>query len=453
MGGGIYESEIFYELCDSLGLLIWQDFMFACAAYPEHESFLNNVREEIEQNIHLLQYHPSIALWCGNNENEWIWHQENNRDVKDMPGYNIFHQLVPGIIQMLDPFRPYWPSSPFGVEENPNDFKSGNRHNWDIWSNWVDYTEVIDDLSLFVTEFGFQAPANLSTIQQVLTEYVDNAQNDLFEFHNKQIEGPERLYKFLAGHLPVKTQLSDFIYLTQLNQAFALKTCLEHWRISSPKTKGSIIWQLNDCWPVCSWSLIDSNLHRKLAYYFVKNAFDPIAVYCVEKGGMVEFIIINETTIDAELKLIIKRLKTKTGACESVVETIKNIKANTTLISYRIPISKNLQNGSEIILASIYDLDNNLLCRNYFITKRWKHINLPEASPNILIEDNNKSLQLRSDGPLFFLSIYHPKLDFSENGLIILPDEVIHIKKLEDQKISLDELKIFSLNNYLCKKQ
>jgi len=240
-GGGIYESEEFYETCDYLGLLVWQDFMFACSTYPEHKFFLNNVKGEIEQNIHRLQHHPSIALWCGNNENEWIWYQENNRNIKDMLGYKIFHHLIPNIVEKLDPERPYWPSSPFGMEEDPNDPKSGNRHNWDIWSNWADYTEVIKDKSLFVTEFGFQAPANPSTMQNVLPEYVDSAQNEFFEFHNKQIEGPERLHKFLSGNLPVKNDLANFIYLTQLNQAFALKTCLEHWRISNQATKGSII--------------------------------------------------------------------------------------------------------------------------------------------------------------------------------------------------------------------
>ena len=249
-GGGIYENEIFYELCDELGLLIWQDFMFACASYPEHKEFMKNVEDEVEQNIERLQHHPSIALWCGNNENEWIWHQEMKTSYKEMPGYKIYHEVIPDILKAADPERPYWPSSPFGSDDDPNAYSSGNRHEWGIWSKWIDYSEVKNDNSLFVTEFGFQGPANKKTFEKYLSKNKRYSQDPVFEFHNKQVEGPERVFKFLSGNLPIKTEWEDFIYLAQLNQALALKTCLERWRINWPVANGSIIWQLNDCWPV-----------------------------------------------------------------------------------------------------------------------------------------------------------------------------------------------------------
>ena len=142
-GGGIYEQNVFYELCDKLGLLVWQDFMFACAAYPEHDQFLENITEEIEQNVSRIQYHPSIALWCGNNENEWLWYGEVGGPVSKMPGYKIYNALIPKLLKKIDPLANYWQSSPFGDDEDPNSYNSGNNHQWKIWSMWADYTEVI----------------------------------------------------------------------------------------------------------------------------------------------------------------------------------------------------------------------------------------------------------------------------------------------------------------------
>jgi len=191
-------------------------------------------------------------------------------------------------------------------------------------------------------------------------------------------------------------------------------------------------------------------MHRKLAYYFVKNAFEPIAVFCVKKEDMIEFIVTNETTADVIIKLKIQRMGTKTGDLEIVREIKKVIAANKTKVFFRLPESKNMQEfGSEIIIASLYNLNSHLLSRNYYNYKRWKHINLPEANPHINLEDDNKYLQLSSDKPVFFLSIFHSKVDFSRNCLIILPGEVVQIKKLGDQKITLDEIKMYNLNQYL----
>ena len=295
-GGGFYENDIFYELCDELGLLVWQDFMFACALYPEQKAFLKNVKNEITQNVERLQHHPCIALWCGNNENEWIWTQGQKKSYKLMPGYKIYHELIPNVTKEIDPTRPYWPSSPFSFDKDPNSYTSGNRHEWGIWSMWKDYETVKDDQSLFVTEFGFQGPASKKTFEKYLSENNRNINNPVFEFHNKQIEGPERVIKFLSSHLPLKTEWDDFIYLAQLSQGFALKTCLEHWRQNWPVTNGSIIWQINDCWPVTSWAIIDSELNPKIAYHFVKNIFNQQIASIIKDNEDLKIQIVNNSS-------------------------------------------------------------------------------------------------------------------------------------------------------------
>lgn len=452
-GGGIYESDEFYNLCDKLGLLIWQDFMFACGFYPEHDEFIENVKKEITQNVMRLQYHPSIAIWCGNNENEWIWFQRQKTSYKKMPGYKIFHSVIPSILKEIDPGRPYWPSSPFGDDEDPNSFNSGNTHQWDIWSRWVDYSKVKDDESLFVTEFGCQGPANRSTFEKCLPEENRTVQDKVFELHNKQIEGPERIFKYLSGHLPLKTGWRDFIYLAQLNQALALKTCIEHWRFQSSKTNGIIIWQLNDCWPVTSWALIDSELKPKLAYYFVKNAFADEAVSFINNNNSLQVVLLTDNKknhylsfhlIDLASGKIIQQNEMRTNSSKSNSKQIFNVSLNL------IPDDEN-----KILIVTLSDGNGNPVSRNSFIEGRWKHMNLPAANVKLDIVENasSKALKVTTDKIAVFTDICHPYAEFSDRGFILLPGEekILNIQIRVGAEINVDELEIFTLNNYLTK--
>ncbi len=287
-GGGIYEQEIFYELCDRCGLMVWQDFMFACAEYPEQPWFLKQVKDEAEKAVKRLRNHPSIVLWCGNNECEWIFCQHNpGKSPDEMTGSKIFKTLLPSICREFDGTRPYWRSSPFG-KGFPNDESNGNHHQWEMWARWKDYKEYEKDNARFVTEFGFQAPPHLRTLEQVTILSDLNPQSRVLEHHNKLPEGTERLYRFQAGHVNVGTDLADFIYKGQIIQAEALKTAVEHWRRRKFHTAGSLFWQLNDCWPVTSWSVIDSALRPKAAYYYAKKFLSPVLVSFQNAGSHME---------------------------------------------------------------------------------------------------------------------------------------------------------------------
>jgi beta-mannosidase len=448
-GGGIYEDDEFYSLCDELGLLVWQDFMFACGSYPEHESFIEIVKKEITQNVLRIQHHPSVAIWCGNNENEWIWYQEQKTSYKKMPGYKIYSSIMPEIVNEIDPGRPYWQSSPFGNEEDPNSFVSGNNHQWDLWSRWIDYTNVVNYKSLFVTEFGFQGPANRTTFEKYLPEQNRKIQDRVFEFHNKQVEGPERLIKFLTGHLPLNTGWSDFIYLAQLSQAFAIKTCLEYWKFQSAKTNGSIIWQLNDCWPVTSWALIDSELKPKISYYFVKNVFAQSGFSFLKNEDGLQIVLQNIKTENLSKKLKLNLFDATSGNLidEPNIQIEKEAKS---LVSYNIPQSVLPNENNQILIATLLDALNNILSRNYFIEGEWKHKIL--LNPEIDIEAGyESSITLKTDKPTFFVDLYHPKAEFNDRGFILLPGEEkeIGLSNQPDQRIKKEEIKIFSLNNYL----
>ncbi|MDZ7268967.1 MAG: glycoside hydrolase family 2 protein [candidate division KSB1 bacterium] len=293
-GGGIYEQQIFYDLCDELGLMVWQDFMFACGGYPDHPEFVDNVRREVAAVIRQLRNHPCIVLWCGNNENEWLWHMDTRRSYREMPGVSLFEKIIPEICASHDPTRPYWQSSPFGGED-PNSEQQGDRHQWTIWSNWADPAAVAGDRGRFLSEFGFQAPAALSTWRKYLAAEALWPQSPVFEHHNKQVEGPERLFRFLAGHCKMPHDFEDFVFKTQIIQAEALKTMVEHWRREKFHTAGTLFWQLNDCWPAASWAVIDSELQPKAAYWYARRFFAPVLVSFKPAGRGVEVWATNDT--------------------------------------------------------------------------------------------------------------------------------------------------------------
>lgn len=457
-GGGIYEYDHFYEICDELGLMVWQDFMFACASYPEYDEFMESIQEEVRQNVMRLQHHPSVIIWCGNNENEWIWYQDQKRSFTEMPGYSIYSKLIPSVLNEIDPGRPYWESSPFidkpaneKHEEDPNSQLSGNRHQWDIWSRFIDYTTVKSDNSLFVTEFGFQGPANQETLEKVIPAEERNPQSRLFEFHNKQVEGNERIFKFLSGHLPVRTDWKDFIYLAQLNQGLALKTCLEHWRYNNPVTNGSVIWQLNDCWPVTSWSLVDSDLKPKLSYYLVKKAFRPQIVKFIVSDENAELVFSNNSNsfkgyievAEADVK------KGKTGP-------VKKIKVNSSSfkdIIYSVPLSNEVKKGTSVLTATLYNENNVLLHRTVLNIPEWKYIKLPsvKVKAKLMKEEGKYYLMLRADKPAFFVTVYSNVLDLADNCVNLLPGEEYILPANNISKPKKMNIKIFSLNDYLDK--
>lgn len=445
-GGGIYEKDIFYELCDKYGLLVWQDFMFACGSYPEHEEYLQNVENEVNQNVERIRNHSCIALWCGNNENEWIWTQENFTSYKEMPGYNIYHKVIPGILKEKNITEPYWPSSPFGSDKDPNSQTSGNRHQWYIWSFWKDYKTVVEDNSLFVSEFGFQGAANRDTLEAVIPKSERNIQGEIVEHHNKQVEGQERVIRFLSAHLPLKTNWEDFIYLSQLNQGLALKTCLDHWR-TNEKTFGSIIWQINDVWPVISWSLVDSDTNPKMSYNFVKDSFNSImsTVTCRDKVISVKINNDGQRVFTGYLEIGITELS---GGKTKLLKVIP-LKFKGSKIVNLPPVKMDMNNS--LLTSTVYSNKKVLLHRSFYLKKEWKHARLTKARVVFKHDKENKSVIIKTKKAIIFGDLYLKGFVFEERGFILLGNEIIAIKykSTSGKELELSKLKLFSLNNYL----
>ncbi|MFI0942633.1 glycoside hydrolase family 2 protein [Streptomyces sp. NPDC021020] len=294
-GGGLYESDDFYDACDELGLMVWQDFPFACAAYPEEQPLRSEVEAEARENVSRLAPHPSLVLWNGNNENlwgfrDWEWEPEL---AGDSWGEGYYLGLLPRVVAETDPTRPYWAGSPWSGswEHHPNDPRHGTAHSWEVW-NREDYTDYLDSVPRFVAEFGWQAPPAYATARRALSDEPLAPDSPGMLHHQKAEDGNGKLARGLARHFPVPADFDTWHYLTQVNQARAIATGIEHWRSHWPRCAGTVVWQLNDCWPVTSWAAIDGDERPKPLYHELARLYaDRLVTVQARPGGQVAALV------------------------------------------------------------------------------------------------------------------------------------------------------------------
>ncbi|MEV4659187.1 glycoside hydrolase family 2 protein [Micromonospora sp. NPDC049301] len=296
-GGGRYESADFYDLADERGLLVQQDFLFACAAYPEEEPFGSQVAAEAAEQVTRLAPHPSLVLWTGNNENIWGWHDWDWQEqlAGRTWGRGYYLDVLPRIVGELDPTRPYWPGSPWsGSEEiHPNDPAHGTTHIWDVW-NTDDYLKYREYVPRFVAEFGYQGPPAYATLRRALSDEPLAHDSPGMAHHQKAAGGDAKLQRGLDAHLPVPTDFDDWHYLTQLNQARAIQLGVEHFRSHRHVCAGTIVWQLNDCWPVTSWSAVDGDGRRKPLWYALRHAYADRLLTLQPRDGGLTLVAVND---------------------------------------------------------------------------------------------------------------------------------------------------------------
>jgi beta-mannosidase len=297
-GGGIFETEDFYNVCDELGILVWQDFLFACAAYPEDEVNSALVEQEAIQAVTRLSSHCSLVLWNGSNENIWgyfDWDWQKPLAGRSW-GQGYYQEIIPAVIAKLDPTRPYQPSSPWSgtMEIHPNDPNHGTAHLWEPW-NRQDYPTYLDEVPRFVTEYGYQSPASYSTLKKAIGESELWEDSEGMKAHQKAFIGKEKLHRGLDLRFPGLTRNFDaWHYLTQLEHSRALNLGIRHLRSHHDVSAGSVIWQLNDCWPVVSWSMIDFEGKRKPAWHVVRRAYAPQIVSFSNQEGVTQAVLVND---------------------------------------------------------------------------------------------------------------------------------------------------------------
>ncbi|RME82966.1 MAG: glycoside hydrolase family 2 protein, partial [Caldilineae bacterium] len=287
-GGGIYEEDVFYDLCDELGICVWQDFMFACAAYPTFDSeWMETVHHEVEDNVRRLRHHACLALWCGNNELEqglvgdaWTEHTMSWADYS-----KLFDQMIPEIVHRLDPETDYWPSSPHtpvGDRRFFNDPRSGDAHIWDVWHGKQPFEFYRTCFHRFISEFGFQSFPEPRTVYAFTEPRDRNITSYVMEHHQRSGIGNSTIIHYMLSWYRLPTSFEDILWLSQIQQGMAMKYAVEHWRRNMPRSMGTLYWQLNDCWPAPSWSSIDYYGRWKALHYLARRFYAPVLISGVE---------------------------------------------------------------------------------------------------------------------------------------------------------------------------
>ncbi|MFC1923217.1 glycoside hydrolase family 2 protein, partial [Chloroflexota bacterium] len=282
-GGGFYEEDRFYNLCDRYGVLVWQDFIFSCSIYPlDDPEFTENVRQELVENIRRLRHRASLALWCGNNEMEWGWVDWgwNRPELQDLKAAyaQFFHQILPEWCQAEDPDHPYWPSSPSSDTPfiDPNGQDQGDSHYWDVWHGRKPFTAYRDQYPRFMSEFGFQALPPLATIRTYADEADWNMTSYIMEQHQKNASGNSLMVGQMLDTFRLPKDFASMVYLSMALQAEGIRYGVEHWRRYPDRVAGILYWQLNDCWPVASWSSLDYFGRWKALHYAARRFYAPL---------------------------------------------------------------------------------------------------------------------------------------------------------------------------------
>ena len=301
-GGGFYESEEFYDLCDQYGILVWQDFIFSCSMYPLGvPSFLENVHEEVVQNTRRLRHRASLALWCGNNEMEegwvdWQWDKTNFGYLEE--AYDrFFHHQLKEWCQKEDPDRPYWPSSPSSGTpfQNPNGQERGDAHYWQVWHGRQPFSAYRQQFPRFMSEFGFQSLPPMRTVRSYADQPDLNMTSYIMERHQKNARGNELIVSQMLDQYRLPKDFEALDYLSMVLQANGIRYGIEHWRRHSQRVSGTLYWQLNDCWPVASWSSIDFFGRWKALHYAARLFYAPVMLSIEDEGLTQKVFITNDT--------------------------------------------------------------------------------------------------------------------------------------------------------------
>lgn len=366
-GGGYYLDDYFYDICDELGLIVWQDFMFACAVYELTPEFSENIKQEIIDNVLRLRHHACLGLWCGNNEmemfvDEWRWVNTHKQKADYI---RMYEYLIPEILRKYDPNTFYWPASPSsgGSFDQPNDPNRGDVHYWDVWHGNKAFTDFRNYHFRYVSEFGFQSFPNVKTIESFTEPGDRNIFSYVMEKHQRNKVANGKIVNYLSQTYLYPTNFNVLVYASQLLQAEAIRYGVEHWRRNRGRCMGAIYWQLNDCWPVASWSSIDYFGRWKALHYYAKRFFAPIMISCCEEGTLTQ----NEN-VNAE-SCVIKKSAQLSVANETLSDITGIVKCELRDTDAQV-ITEGSSSISVPALKSVWlekiDFDDASLYENYF---------------------------------------------------------------------------------------
>ena len=476
-GGGIYEDDVFYERCDELGVLVWQDFMLGCGSFPATPRFLKQIEEEAICNLKRMRSHPSIVLWCGNNEDHMFadkYTTQYNVDDKnpenwaktDWPARVIYDKILSEICSKYAPETPYHPGSPWGGKPS-NDSTAGDVHAWDVWmkaSAQYPYQRYPEISGRFVSEFGLKAYPTLKTIKEFILDPLERyPQSRMMDAHMKSsskstwARDNRTIALYLVENIRHGFKMEQYAYASQFIQAEAMYYAYAGWRrlwkgSGSEECAGVLVWQFNDAWPCVSWSLADYHLRPKYAYFSIKRAIAPISVGVarieIERPGNNEFTHIhvqkekrlqiwgsNLTTAEEKLDLMVQEIDISTGNCmwekTEVVTLLRN--QSTELFDEPFPSVSE----TTIFFARLLK-DGKVIARYSDWPQPLRYLDLP--SPTVIINIDRDDIHVTSSLPLKGLAfdVGEDNVFFEDNFIDVIPgdDQIIHAKGLSGREIS-----------------
>jgi beta-mannosidase len=412
-GGGFYEPDWFYDLCDQLGLMVWQDFQFACNLYPSTSDFLENVAAEVEYQARRLISHPSIVLWCGDNELvgalTWFPESRANRD-RYLVSYDRLNRVIEQALERAAPDAIWWPSSPASGYLDYGDAwhadGSGDMHYWSVWHENKPFGDYRSVRPRFCSEFGFQSYTSLPVIETYAAFKDMNIASPVMEHHQKNAGGNERIAGTMFRNFRFPTDFANFVYLSQVQQGLAIKTAVDFWRSLKPHTMGALYWQLNDTWPVASWSSLDYGGSWKVLHYMAKRFFQPVTVAAIpsDDGQEIRFSLVNDTAVDVTvtLNLSLLTLRGKRSSLRSV-EAVCTPDAAVTVLT--LP-SADIPDGS--ILAWSFSASNGMAGEGHYVPGSYKALELEPARLALAVSpsgDGAFDLVVKADGLALFVLI------------------------------------------------
>jgi beta-mannosidase len=464
-GGGIYEKEIFYDLCDKYGILVWQDFMFACNMYPGHSEFLESVRQEAIYNVRRLRNHPCVALWCGNNEIlgawfGWGWKQRNEKKQPEgakamWQAYkDIFTDILPEVVKQYDPKQFYWASSPQAGDTIKTSKVDGDDHDWRIWFRKVPFIVYHDNPARFVSEYGFQSFPEISSIHKFTTPEDHDIYSEVLTSHQRSGIGNGTIEFYLNRDYRKPKDFESFIYTGLVLQAEGIKTGIEGHRMNKPVTMGSLYWQLNDVWPAASWSSIDYYGNWKALQYFTREAFKQVVAIPDTKTDDLKLYVVSDRIEPMHLRVELSLMDFQ-GKLLWSKEMDSEIAANASQVVFTQSINDLLGDAdpSKVMLTVRLSEGHRLLYQTNKYFKQVKELELPMPQVKQIVEKVQDGYQVTVSSNTLAKNAYlrfegidgwfednyfdllpgeERKVLFKTEQVIKRPDESLHVRTIRD---------------------
>jgi beta-mannosidase len=438
-GGGQYETELFYELCDEMGLLIWQDFMFSCALYPAQPWFLEQVEAEVRYQVKRLKHHPCIAVWCGNNENLGAlkWYPESRaHSARYLVDYDRLNEGVVGrIVRELDTSRPWWPSSPSaGVgdySDNWHEDSKGDMHYWSVWHEGRNFEAYYEVTPRFCSEFGFQSFPSKETVRTYAPEDQWNITSQVMEHHQRNPRGNTIIVETMTRYFRLPEGFDNFLYLSQVQQALAMKTAVEYWRSRRPVCMGALYWQLNDVWPAASWSSIEYSGKWKLLHYAARKFYAPLHIVAFSADGRSVQIVGLNDTLEYRAGTVWVGIIDFAGRIRQEQELQVRLDAEAATDLLRYPLDQLPLEKEQLFLFVEFRpridgggrQEQPLVNELFLCPPKHCGLNTPEIRTEIGLKDDRIVIKLGTNRPAFFVSLEVEGVSgvFSDNLFTLLP--------------------------------